>query len=194
VISGARVGALALVVFVTGCGGGGAPAISVEELPSLVLDVSDVPATLSQFGGGKQARADIHPGARQDTTRFGREGGWIARFRRAGATAETPGPLVVESRADLFRTEAGAKNDLEAYRDEFETTPQRRLLTGPDLGQGAYAMVQQQGDVRFFSIAWRERNATAFVLVEGFAGRVGLADALALARKQDRHLLAAAER
>ena len=42
--------------------------------------------------------------------------------------------------------------------------------------------------MRFFRVAWRYRNATAAVTVEGFDGRVHAADAVALARKQQRRL------
>jgi hypothetical protein len=161
-------------------------------LPNLVLAPADLPRPFVQFAGGPLARADIHPGPRADPKRFGHEGSWIARYRRPGATTRTPGPLVVESRADLFRTAGGARQDLDAYRGEFELTPGARLVAAPPLGEGAFAMVQRQGNVRFFSLAWRERNATALVLVEGFAGGISRADALALARKQQRHLLKAA--
>ena len=44
--------------------------------------------------------------------------------------------------------------------------------------------------VRFFTIAWRDRNATASVTVEGFGGRVTLAEAVALARKQEARIAA----
>jgi pimeloyl-CoA synthetase len=40
--------------------------------------------------------------------------------------------------------------------------------------------------VRFFRIAWRDRNVSASVTVQGFGARIALSDALALARKQER--------
>jgi hypothetical protein len=45
--------------------------------------------------------------------------------------------------------------------------------------------------LRFYVIAWRYRNATASVTVEGFDGHVQPADAIGLARRQQARLAAA---
>jgi hypothetical protein len=73
----------------------------------------------------------------------------------------------------------------------------RQTIPAPTgLGDAAEAMtIRQPGgasSVVFFRIAWRDHNATASVLVEGFEGKVVLADAVALARRQEAHLRAAA--
>jgi hypothetical protein len=57
-----------------------------------------------------------------------------------------------------------------------------------DLGDGAVAIsgVQPGGKpVRFFIIAWRERNATGSVTANGFEGHIQLRDVLRLARIQE---------
>jgi len=181
-----------------GCGSG--PAIPKKTLGSLVLAPSDVPS-LQQFDVGPQARLDNLAGPRKNPTRYGREGGWKARYRRSG-NAETKGPLVVESRADLFSSTFGAKRDLQAYADEFRQmiagapTLRRTIPPPAALGDAAQAMtIRQPGapSVRFFRIAWRDHNATASVLVEGFDGKVVFANAVALARRQEARLRAAAD-
>jgi hypothetical protein len=45
--------------------------------------------------------------------------------------------------------------------------------------------------VFFITVAWRDRNATASVLVEGFEGRITPNAALAFARRQERRIKAA---
>jgi hypothetical protein len=189
---------LALIALVAGGCGGSAPTISKDALAGIVLAPGDLPQ-LRRFDVGPQARLDNLAGPRKDPTRFGREGGWKARYRRPG-TPRTPGPLVVESRADVFSSSDGAKRDLHAYDEEFTqmiaTAPglRRRLPSPGHLGEAAIAMtLRQPGSlpVRFYRIAWREHNATASVVVEGFEGRISLAEAVALARRQEAHLRAA---
>ena len=133
--------------------------------------------------------------------RFGRISGWKATYHRPG-TAGTRGPLVIDSRIDLFRERAGASQDLEAYAAVLreELRPARAVrgerLSPPRIGDAALAWSMRQpaaaGAVRFFVVAWRYTNATASVAVNGFEGHVGLEDALSLARRQQRRLAAAA--
>jgi len=74
------------------CGhGGGGASIEKSELPTLVLQPSDLPKAFSQFDEGRQVRIDAHPGPRGDPARFGRVDGWKARYRWGGArTAPEP--------------------------------------------------------------------------------------------------------
>jgi hypothetical protein len=165
--------------------------IAADQLASLVLQPADLP-TFSQFGQGAQVAADAHAGPRKDPTRFGRLGGWIARYRPADAS-ERNGPLVVESRADLFPSTSAAKQDLDAYDAEYEATIARaggKKLGSVAVGDEARAFTFGGGADFFFVIAWRTANSTASVLVEGSA--VSLDDALALARTQSARLSAAA--
>lgn len=156
-----------------------------------MLQQADLPA-FTQFSNNAQARSDVTPGPRGHTDRFGRVGGWIARYRRGG-NAQTRGPLVVESRADLFASTDGAKKDLDAYASEFAAVYGRaggRRLDAPKIGAGAVAYGLVQGAVRFYAVAWREGNATASVVAQGFS--LSLADAAALARKQELRIASAA--
>jgi hypothetical protein len=182
-----RLALAVLLVLTVGACGGSASRIDKAQLPKLVLQPSDLPRAFSRFDEGAQVQADAVAGPRRDAARFGREGGWKARYHRAG-TGTTRGALVVESRADVFGDAAGAGKDLDAYRAQLAQL-HGRSLAAPKLGDAAAASTQlQAGGIRFYTIAWRDRNTTASVTVDGFDGKVTLADALALARLQERRL------
>src|SRR5256714_4835913 len=164
--------------------------IPADQLSSLVLQPADLPG-FSQFGLGAQLSADAHAGPRKDPTRFGRTGGWIARYRPADAAIRT-GPLVVESRADLFPSMSSAKQDFDAYNAEYEATiasSSGKKLGSISVGDEARAFTFGGGADFFYVVTWRTANSTASVLVEGSA--VTLDDAMALARKQSARLTAA---
>jgi hypothetical protein len=175
------------------CGGGGDGRVSVAELENAVLQPADLPAVFERFDEGRVALADTPPGPRGDSARFGREDGWKSRYRRPGTSA-TAGPLVVESRVDVFEEEDGAERDLDAYRAEWSASGQDE--TELDLGDEAFSVTSLQPGtprgVRFFQIAWRQANASASLTVNGFEGKLRLAEALALARKQERRIADAA--
>jgi hypothetical protein len=197
------------IVFVTlvalvcgGCMGGDDEAsLSTNDLEELVLQPEDLPPSFTRFDFGELTLSDVHLGPRGDQSRFGRLGGWKARYRYAGA-AQTTGPLVVESRVDLFQRGDGAAQDLAAYESELEQTAERfsgegRLLEPPGLGDGSAAITLKQGTgrfaTRFFTVAWRRAELTASISVNGFEGKIALEDALDLARKQDNRLALALE-
>ena len=164
-------------------------AIAKSRLSALVLSQKDMPSGFSEFYNGPQVRLDNQGSARSDASRDGREGGWIARLRRDDS-GQTQGPLVIESRADLFKDSGGARSDLAAYRVLFSRTSGSELKTVAVSGIGDEAVgitFTQPGSrpLRFYRIAWRYRNATASVLIEGFDGELSLNDAESLARKQE---------
>jgi hypothetical protein len=171
-----------------GCGSSG-PKVDASAQTRLVLQRADLPKPFTPFYVGPQLMADQTP-ARADPKRFGRKGGWIARYRRAGSR-RTPGPLIVVSRVDVFGDASGAKKDLDRYRSDF-AAPFAKRVHAPRLGAEAIAIVSGQGSgataVRTYAIAWREGNATAELEANGFARRFSLSDASKLARKQDARL------
>jgi len=187
---------LLLVLVVAGCfGGGGGSSLSVENGESLVLARSDVGSEFRQFDQGKQLRADLSP-PRDDASRFGRKGGWKARFTRPG-TRTTQGPLVISSLADLFGTNDGARSDFELYKDvlaQFVSTG-GRMLSAPDLGDEAQAVTFRQGirpnAVRYFLVAWRTGPVTASINLNGYDGKLTWDQTLEIARKQERRIRAA---
>ena len=99
--------AFAVVLALSGCGSK-SQTIGTKNMDRLVLKQQDLGSPFTSFSSGPQTRLDNQGTPRADATRDGREGGWIARFHRPGSAA-TQGPLVVESRADVFKAESGAK-------------------------------------------------------------------------------------
>jgi hypothetical protein len=97
---------VAAVLAVSGCDGNDR-SVDPERVERLVLLASDLTPQFALFDDGPVQRRDTPPGPREDPNRFDREVGWKARFRRPGAS-RTPGPLVVESRADVFAGTDGA--------------------------------------------------------------------------------------
>lgn len=182
------------VGLLAGCGSDKG-SIAKAELSRLVLQPADVSA-YQQFDEGRQIRLDALPGPRQDEARFGREGGWKARYRRVSLAGR--GPSVVESRADLFGDVSGAKHDLAAYRKQLQTPipgsgTTIRELGNPHLGDDGIAVEIRQGPAVFFTIAWRTSNATASLTASGQAKATSYADALSLAQRQARRLERAAK-
>ncbi|HXH33039.1 MAG TPA: hypothetical protein VNJ54_01355 [Plantibacter sp.] len=183
-------------LLLTGCAGGDGDRDLVRsgDLSRIVLQEADLPQAFIRFDEGRQARADSPTGERADASRFGRQGGWKARYSRAGSPA-TRGPLVVESLADVFESSEGAEQELRAHREQLSAGG--KLLDAPGLGDGAVAGVMEQGGgpaaVRFYTVVWRRGNVTASVVANGFAARFSLADVLSLARAQDRRITRALE-
>jgi hypothetical protein len=182
---------LVVTLLLAACGG--SHDLPTSSLDALVLQQRDLGPAYSKFSSGPQILLDTQGTLRADPARYGRKGGWIARYRRVGPA--TGGPLVVESRADLFGDADGAKTDLRAYGEVLAKTAgsHMRALRLPAIGAAALGVTFLQAGakpVRFFTIAWRDRNATASVTVEGFGGRVTLAEAVALARKQEARIAA----
>jgi hypothetical protein len=188
---------LAAVVAVLGAGcfgggDGGGGSVSASEGESLVLQQEDVGPEFKQFDRGVQRNADLSP-PRDDPNRFDREGGWKARFSRAG-TRKTEGALVVSSLADLFESDGDAANDFELYEtalDQFANAGGRDIHVS--LGDEARAVTFTQGVkpnvIRHYAIAWRDGAVTASVTANGF--RLTWPQALALARAQQSRIRAA---
>jgi hypothetical protein len=170
--------------------------IDQDELPRTVLQPADLPAVFRRFDEGRQVLADDPGGSRSDTDRFGRRDGWKARYHRPG-TAQTSGPLVVESRVDLFESSGGATDDLEAAREDLSAGElEWQPIDEPGLGDESFAAtVVQPGlgeGVRHYQVYWRDDNVMAFLNVNGFEGRVSFEEVLELARKQEGRISQAA--
>jgi hypothetical protein len=186
------VAAVALSLVAGGCMGdddGGA--YEVGELERMVLLADDLEGRgWSRFDWGKQVQADQPTGARANPTRFDRVGGWKARYRRPGSR-RTAGPLVIESRADVFDSPDGATSDFDAYSSELEGSG-TQIEEVPELGERGVVATLKQGDVRFFLVMWRDENAVAALNLNGFDRKLTREQALALARKQHERMRAVA--
>jgi hypothetical protein len=191
---------LLAIIGLAGCsltGDDGGASIDVAELEKLVLQPDDLPGSFMRFDEGRQIAADLPPGPRADPARFGRQEGWKARYRRA-RTVEITGPLVIESKADLFDSSDGAEDDFEAARAETdETEPEWQPIGEPGLGDESFAATLLEGTetsgVRFYQVVWRDDNVTASLNANGFARGLALEDVLELARAQERRIESVAE-
>lgn len=180
----------ALVAAVVGACSTQAEELDVEDLPQVVLQPSDLPSTFYRFDEGRQASADAPVGERSDPGRFGRASGWKSRYRRPG-NSTTKGPLVLESRADVFDDRDGAREELAALRRELVSAGARLADPPDDLGEEAVVARSQSPSlpgVVFVTAAWRFRNVTASLTANGFVGGLAPGEVVELARKQQRRL------
>lgn len=173
-----------------GCAGDSGPVVPENGLSTVVLQPADLSLSFERFDEGKLASADLPEARRAQPDRFGRRGGWKARYRRRG-DAETRGPLVIESRADLFDSRGGAADELAAVAGELAAKPTDRGIGDEAL----LAATTQPGfprKLRTITITWRSANVVASVTLNGFQGRLRDSDALRLARLQQARIVAAA--
>jgi hypothetical protein len=159
-------------------------AISAAQAKALLLQPADLPRVFTRFDHGELTFTDFQAGPREDPARFERQGGWKARYRRPGSTS-TRGPLLVVSMIDVFSDADHAARDLEAYEMVFSERGRPRPAA---VGEQALARITGVGTVRYFDVAWRQANVTASLSVQGFRGRISLADVVELARKQERRI------
>jgi len=184
---------LLIVLSLAACGGSGGQKIDESALSALVLQQQDLPRGYSRVAGEQQGRAGIPSGPREDPTRFGRLGGRVARFRGDATAVREHSPLVIESRADVFKSTGGAKKDLSAYNDEYSATASTlggTPVETPRIGDDSLAFRFGSGSDRSVLVAFRRANATGSVLVEGSSITVG--DAYRLAWQQQQRIAAQA--
>jgi hypothetical protein len=158
------------VVLSSGCGFGGDDA-SVQrlDLPRIVLQQADVPASYRPVASGAAE-----------------SGGWFARYR-------APNGQLVESRVELFVSADDATDGLGAAREELaEATREWQPIDEPGLGQESFAATLVDGQVRSYRVVWRAWNVRASLDVDGPELTLPLSDVLALARAQDERISAAA--
>jgi hypothetical protein len=179
--------ALALLCAAVAGGCGSSSGISSSHVKELVLTKADLRGEYSRFADGPTATLDTQGTTRADPERFGRQAGWVARFRRADGRRS--GALVIASAADVFRSSKGARDDLRAYADDFARQTANGLgkrVVVRGLGESAVgARLSGPGGSASFVIAWVEGNATASVTASGLAEKLGVADVIALARRQE---------
>jgi hypothetical protein len=174
----------------SGCMGGDTAAIDKSELNVVVLQPGDLPRVFIRFDEGRQTRIDQPGDTLADVERFGRQDGWKARYRRGGSPSTT-GPIVIESKVDVFDDSGGAKQELEAERGEL-LEGLRLEDAAPDVGEDSFVATGTQGSgrfkVRFYLIGWRHENAAATVLANGFERKLTREQVIDLARKQQARL------
>jgi hypothetical protein len=186
---------LLVVLALVGCSfdGESGSGVSAADGPKLVLAEEDVGRPFVQFDVGEQRRTDMAP-PRDDPDRFHREGGWKARFQRGGGV-QTQGPLVIESRADLFESAGDADEDFGLYEEALDGLASGAGGQGVEVppesqvGEEGKAVTFTQGAaqaaVRYYYYAWRQGPVTASVSVNGFDGKTTLSDVVELAKEQE---------
>jgi hypothetical protein len=164
------------------------------RLEPLVVLPEDLAAVgdpgFQRFDEGRILLADQPGGARSDPRRFGRLGGWKARYRRTDA-ADTAGILVIDSRVDLFADAIGAGRELDAVVADAPRTGARVVAPPRSFGDSTVALVIEQpaaDSVGYTIVAWRRGPFVGSVQVSGFRGRVLLEDAMALVERVDGRL------
>jgi hypothetical protein len=154
------------------------------RLEATVLQPGDLPEPFVSFDEGPLQSADGPRGER----------GWKARYRRPGSP-RTSGPLVVESRVDSLDNEDAAARALGELAEELEERGAAKV-DPPSVGDDTVAFREREDAVNpviFFRIVWRHANVLASLTISGFAGRVRLGEAAALARKQQARLVGASD-
>jgi hypothetical protein len=186
---------LAFAAVIAGCGHAKASGPKASALPRIVVQPADAPG-LERFDVGRITRFDAPVGRRSDLARFGRVDGWKADYKTAGGSNAAQA-LVVHSQVDLFGSGGGARQDLDAYRKEFEdaraASPRSVHLFEPQLGDDAAGMELRQGGrpaLRVYTVAWVDGRVSASVTINGF-GAASRTVVLRFARRQERRIGAA---
>lgn len=130
-------------------------------------------------------REDVGPGFRQTWVQsLGGSPSSEVRYRH--------GALTIHSRASVMSSHDAADESLDAARDGLRRRPSWQPIAEPGLGDESFAATLLQGGARRYDVLWREANATASISVTALEDALPLADVLALARKQQGRLEAAA--
>ena len=140
-------------------------------------------------------REDVHPAFRQTWIRHlgrGRTRSEV-EYRRRPSPALV-GPLRINSAADVLESEEAAEDVLGAAHDALRARTAWQPIAEPGLGNESFAATVLQSGVRHYDVFWRAANVTASLSVTAAEDAVPLGYVLALARKQDERLEAAADR
>ena len=185
---------LLVALVLAGCGTSSGKKLSDRELGTLVLQEADLPA-LKQYASEHQVRSELDPVLERDPTKFGRQGGWTARYQRP--TTSGRGPLTESSIATVFSDAHGARKYVAAVKGNQERT---NIAAGlkevevPALGDETVAVASAKApsrSVRSVLITWRDGRFVGSVTALGFAQQMNVADVVALARKQEKRIAAA---
>jgi|GEM_PF-3396826 len=188
-------------VFLCGCGSQPAQIIH-KPVRDLVLTVGQIPYPGFQVEPGspsagpysnKRAAASSAAVARE-LARAGRITGYEADFERTASPQEAVGPVVIESSAASFRSDAGAAQGLRVVAQQARTAGGTQISTGR-LGDGAVGFILQKQfngtSYEAFVVAWRQANVVAGIQIEGNAATLDVGYAITLAERQQRVIEAA---
>ncbi len=191
------IGLVACAPVLAACGTQAAKPLPHDRLQSLVLQPSDLSPTLSRFSFGRELRSEQSPVFSGDPSRFGRQGGWIARYRRRG-NPKAHGPLTIVSAVEMFGRSAGASQYLGAQEKREKTSASAaglKEVSTPSIGAESHALASARaprGSVRYVVVTWRNGRFVGSVAASGYAELMSARDVLALARSQEKRLERAA--
>jgi len=189
----AATGLVACALVITACGGHTAQPLSDGQLQGLVLQSADLPRTLERFSFEHELRSEQSPVLAGNSSRFGRQKGWVARYRRRG-DPRLRGPLTVASTIEMFGRPAGASNYLDAVemRDqEVASTTGLKEVTVPAIGSTSHALESDRaphGSIRYVIVTWREGRFVGSVSASGYAELMAVRDVVMLARSQEKRV------
>jgi hypothetical protein len=177
-----RAVALVLVALTAGCGGAATPDVPAGAAKTLVLQPRDLSRGFVSIGSGEEnplAAIDDREGPPK-----GRTASWYADYRRPGGVA-APGPLIVQSRVEVFDGRGSAEV---AYSSAYHRISATRTVAR--LGDESGAAGQTSPGAQIYRIVWRRANVVAALVVTGLEHRLTLAQSARLAHAQDARIAA----
>lgn len=177
------------VLALSACGGSSGKKLSESELSRLVVQQRDVP-TMTRFANGREVLAEQSPVLGRDPARFGRQGGWIVRYRQAHGV-HPRGPLTLASGIEAFGKSSGAADFLSKVKELDDANLASSGFARADAGGigdvgFAYASRPRGGDaVKFVTVVWRNGRFVGSVSASGYKDRMTTASVLELARQQN---------
>jgi hypothetical protein len=189
----AATGFVACALVITACGAHRAEPLSDEQLQTLVLQSADLPRTLERFSFDHELRSAQSPVLAGDSSRFGRQRGWVARYRRSG-DPRVRGPLTVASTIEMFAGPGGASKYFDAVekRDqEVASTTGLKEVPVPTIGATSHALESARaprGSIRYVIVTWREGRFVGSVSASGYAELMVVRDVVTLALSQEKRV------
>jgi hypothetical protein len=188
--------ALLIAIGVTAVAATAAFAATAPDTKQMVLRLQDAPAGFERTNGryvsNKQAAAETQ--VPKDYVKLGRITGYEAEFQKGGLV----GLLQITSSSSTYKTARGAHDSLlgSAAGAEKATPRFRRLALGGSLGHEARlyktTITNNGTKIDVVSLAWRYKNIYSGLLAGGISGSFDPAVVVALGRKQQARILAAA--
>jgi hypothetical protein len=185
----------ALATALVGCGTSAAPITTSPQ--NLVLTLSQLPYPSFVVENGSKSTGFISntqaaSGSASLLRRYrqeGRQSAYLATFDREVSPQQVIGPVVIESSAVVYGSDAGAVEGFAASRGELAQSGWLEVSTGA-LGQQAVGFTQSkeadQTEYQSFVVSWREENVVSQIRIAGNAATLDLSYALTLARVQQR--------
>ena len=192
-VTSVRIAVLVLVMLaLAACGESSGKKLSDAALAKLVLQPAELRG-LDRFANEQEIMSQQSPVLGRDPHRFGRQNGWVARYRRLRGN---DGPLTLASGVEAFGKSSGASD----FFDEVTELNERnaagshmKAADGDDLGDERRVLATppgRPGSVRFVLAVWRTGRFVGSISASGYSGRISPADVIALVKRQDERLSA----